>query len=113
MIGGKGFQSSGKVKLQFVSDRQKAGDCMKMPKDLSLAQEERHLCGEEWIFQQDNVVIHNASITKKYLPEQKINLLDHPAGSPDLDLICLYWLFRKFMKEVDSTQQFLNSKTQS
>ena len=37
---------------------------MKMLNDLSLAQEGRHICGEEWIFQQDNAAIHNASTTK-------------------------------------------------
>ena len=42
-----------------------------MQNDLSLVQEGRRLCGEEWIFQLDNDVIHNASITKKYLLEQK------------------------------------------
>ena len=42
-----------------------------MLNDLSIAQEGRLLCGEEWIFQQDNAAIHNASITNKYLLEQK------------------------------------------
>ena len=49
----------------------KAADYVKMLNDLSLAQEGRRLCGKEWIFQQDNTAIHNASITKKYLLEQK------------------------------------------
>ena len=42
-----------------------------MTHDLSLVQEGRRLCEEEWIFQQDNAAIHKASITKKYLLEQK------------------------------------------
>ena len=54
-----------------------------MLKDLSLIQEGCRLCGEEWIFQQDNAAIPNASITKKYVLEQKIKLLDHPASSAD------------------------------
>ena len=83
MIWGRGISFSGKLKLQFVSGQQKAADYVKMPNDLSLSQEGRRLCGEEWIFQQDNADIHNASITKKYWFEQKIRLLDHPAGSPD------------------------------
>ena len=41
------FSSSGKLKLQFVSGRQKAADYLKMLNDLSLAQEGHHLCGEE------------------------------------------------------------------
>ena len=44
------FSSSGKLKLQFVSGRQKAADYVKMLNDLTLAQEGRRLCGEEWIF---------------------------------------------------------------
>ena len=55
-----------------LSGQQKVADYVKMLNDLSLTQEGRHLCGEEWIFQQDNAVIYNASITKKYLLEQKI-----------------------------------------
>ena len=82
--GGGGFSSSGKLKLQFVSGRQKAAGYVKILNDLSLAQEERRLCVEEWIFQQDNAAIHNASITKNYLLEQKIRLLDHLEGFPDL-----------------------------
>ena len=57
-----------------------------MLSDLSLVQDGCRLCGEEWIFQQDNAAIHNASIRKKHLLEQKIRL-DHPACSPDLNPI--------------------------
>ena len=67
------FSSSRKFKLQFVSGQQKAADYVKMLNDLSLTQEGHHLCGEEWIFQQDNAAIHNESITKKYLFEQKLS----------------------------------------
>ena len=79
-----GFLSSGKLKLQFVSGQQKAADYVKMLNDFSHT-EEHCLCGEEWIFQQDKAAIHNALITNKYLPDQKIRLLDHPACSPDLN----------------------------
>ena len=54
---------------------------MKMLNDLSLAQEGCRLCGEEWIFQQDNATIHNAYKMNKYLLEQKIRLLGHLACS--------------------------------
>ena len=113
IIGGGFLLSSGKLELQFVCGRQKAADYVKMLNDLSLAQEGRRLCGEEWIFQQGNSPIHDVSITKKYFLEQKIRLLDLSACSPDLQKICGDWLLQKFMKEVDSTQQFLDSKTQS
>ena len=99
---------SGKLKLQCVSGRQKAADYVKILNDLSLAQEGYRLCGEEFIFQQDNAVIYNASITKTNLLEQKLRLLDHPTCSPD----SVYRKFvgidflQKLMKEVDSTQFF-------
>ena len=82
---GIGFSSSGKLKLQFVSGRQKV-DNVKMLNDLSLAQEGRRLCGERWIFQQDNAAIPNAYIRKKHLREQKKKILDHPVYSPGLNL---------------------------
>ena len=107
---GGGFWSS--EKLQFASSRQKAADYVKMLNDLSLAQEGRRLCGEECIFQQDNAALHNASIIKKYLLEQKTRLFDPLACFPDFNTVeNLRGLI--FLKEVDSTQQFLNSKTLS
>ena len=47
---GGGVSSLGKLKLQFVSARQKGADYVKMLNDLSLAQEGRRLCRKEWIF---------------------------------------------------------------
>ena len=81
-----GLSSLGKLKLQFVSGRQKVADYVEMLNNLSLAQEGHRLCGEQLIFQQDNAAIHNVSTTKKYLLEQKERLLNHPAYSPDLNL---------------------------
>ena len=83
----RNFSSSGKLKLQFVCGRQRAAGYVKMLKDLSFAQEGRHLCGEEWIFQQDSAAFHNVSITKKNSLEQKMRLLEHPTCSPDLNPI--------------------------
>ena len=52
-------------------------DYVKMLNDLSLAQEGRRLNGEEWIFQQDNPAIHNASITRSTcLNKKKISWQD-------------------------------------
>ena len=106
------FSSSGKFKLQFFCSWQKAADYVKKLNDLSLAQEGCLLCGEEWIFQQDNAAIHNASVIKKYLLEQiktswPPRMLSRPIEN------CGDWLLQKFMKVVDSTLQFQNSKTQS
>ena len=66
-------------------------DKKQMLNGLSLAQEGRRLRGEGWIFQQDNAAILNAPITKKYLLEQKISLLDHPACFSDFSHIENLW----------------------
>ena len=58
-----------------------------MLNDLSFAQEGRRLCGEEWIFHQGNAAIHNASMTKNYLLEPQVRILNRPAGSPDFNPI--------------------------
>ena len=62
-----------------------------MLNDLSLVQEECHLCGEECIFLQVNAAIHTASVTKEYFLEQKISVLDHPACSPNPNPIENLW----------------------
>ena len=85
------FSSSGKLKQQFLSRWQKTADYVKILNDISFAQEGSRLCGEDLIFQKDNADIHNASITKKNLLEQKIRLLDHPVCSADLSPIENLW----------------------
>ena len=62
-----------------------------MQSDLFLAKEGRRLCREEWIFQQDNATIRNASITTKYLLKQKMGLLEHPSCTPNLNPIENLW----------------------
>ena len=79
-----------------------------MLNDLSLGQERRRLCGEEWIFQQDNAATHNASITKKSLFEQKIRFLDHPACSPDLGTI-KYFAVINYCKSLSRMSTVLSS----
>ena len=64
---------------------------MRILNDLSLAQERHRLSGEELIFQQYNAAIHNASITKKYLLEQKIRLPDYSECCPDINPIENLW----------------------
>ncbi|CAB1452154.1 unnamed protein product [Pleuronectes platessa] len=49
------------------------------------------LCGNDWVFQQDNAPIHNARLTKTFFQENNITLLDHPACSPDLNPIENIW----------------------
>jgi len=49
------------------------------------------ICGKNWIFQQDNAPIHASKETKTWLDLKKINLLEWPAYSPDLNPIENVW----------------------
>uniref|UniRef100_A0A3Q4GX99 Tc1-like transposase DDE domain-containing protein n=1 Tax=Neolamprologus brichardi TaxID=32507 RepID=A0A3Q4GX99_NEOBR len=49
----------------------------------SLITEGSHLCGNGWVFQQDNATVHNGRRTRDFLQENNITVLDHPASSPD------------------------------
>uniref|UniRef100_A0A3P9C267 Tc1-like transposase DDE domain-containing protein n=1 Tax=Maylandia zebra TaxID=106582 RepID=A0A3P9C267_9CICH len=49
------------------------------------------LCGNDWVFQQDNATVRNAHRTWEFFQENNITLLDHPACSPDLNPIKTLW----------------------
>uniref|UniRef100_A0A3Q4I3X5 Tc1-like transposase DDE domain-containing protein n=1 Tax=Neolamprologus brichardi TaxID=32507 RepID=A0A3Q4I3X5_NEOBR len=82
---GDAFSFSGTMKLQEVQGCQKAAGCVQMLQRASLMTQGPHLCGNDWVFQQDNATVHNARRTKDFFQENNITLLDHPASSPDLN----------------------------
>uniref|UniRef100_A0A667WXV5 Tc1-like transposase DDE domain-containing protein n=1 Tax=Myripristis murdjan TaxID=586833 RepID=A0A667WXV5_9TELE len=51
----------------------------------SLMTEGHRLCGNDWVFQQDNTAVHNARLTKDFFQRNNITLWNHPACSPDLN----------------------------
>uniref|UniRef100_A0A3B4BJS5 Tc1-like transposase DDE domain-containing protein n=1 Tax=Periophthalmus magnuspinnatus TaxID=409849 RepID=A0A3B4BJS5_9GOBI len=57
---------------------------------LPLKKDERglpRLCGNDWVFQQDNTAVHNARLTKNFFQRYNVTLLTHPACSFDLNQI--------------------------
>lgn len=45
------------------------------------------LDGENYIFLQDNALIHTLHITEKWLSEQRVNVVPWPSHSPDINPI--------------------------
>uniref|UniRef100_A0A672ZJP4 Tc1-like transposase DDE domain-containing protein n=1 Tax=Sphaeramia orbicularis TaxID=375764 RepID=A0A672ZJP4_9TELE len=85
------FSFSGTLELQVVQGRQTAAGYVQMLQRASLMTEGPRLCGNSWVFQQDNAAVHNARLMKNFFREINITLLDHPACSPDLNPIENIW----------------------
>uniref|UniRef100_A0A672ZH94 Tc1-like transposase DDE domain-containing protein n=1 Tax=Sphaeramia orbicularis TaxID=375764 RepID=A0A672ZH94_9TELE len=71
------FSFSGTLELQVVQGRQTAAGYVQMLQRASLMTEGPRLCGNSWVFQQDNAAVHNARLTKDFFRENNITLLDH------------------------------------
>uniref|UniRef100_A0A3B3XR65 Tc1-like transposase DDE domain-containing protein n=1 Tax=Poecilia mexicana TaxID=48701 RepID=A0A3B3XR65_9TELE len=73
------FSFNGTMELQIVQGRQTAAGYVEMLQWGSLMTEGPCLCGNDWVFQQDNAAVHNARLTNEFFQENNITLLDHPA----------------------------------
>ena len=74
------FSFNGTMELQVVQGQR-----------ASLMTEGPPLCGNDWVFQQDNAAVHNAHWTKEFFQRNNITLLGHHACSPDLNPIENIW----------------------
>uniref|UniRef100_A0A3Q0QWR4 Tc1-like transposase DDE domain-containing protein n=1 Tax=Amphilophus citrinellus TaxID=61819 RepID=A0A3Q0QWR4_AMPCI len=54
------FSFNGTMELQVVQGRQTAAGYVEMLQRASLMTEGPRLCGNDWVFQQDNAAVHNA-----------------------------------------------------
>ena len=85
------FSSAGTLKLRVVKGRQTSLKYISMLENASIRTEGPRLCGRNWIFQQDNAAIHTSRQAREYFSSNNIELLDHPACSPDLNPIENLW----------------------
>lgn len=84
------FSHDGKSELAFLEGNQ---DSEKYVYTLSeyLLPFAHRLHGTDFVFQHDNARIHTSQITKEFLSDQNINVMDWPALSPDLNPIENLW----------------------
>ena len=74
---------------------------VQMLDEVCLFEEGSRLCGQDFVFQQDNAPIHTARATTEYFHAVGINVLPWPARSPDVNPIenAWGWLTRQVYKD--------------
>jgi predicted transcriptional regulator/transposase len=85
-----GFSKAGKTSLEFVSDTMNSSIYIDvLEKNLIPFIDQHHQ--ENHIFQQDNAPCHKSKLTKEWLNEHEIRVMNWPALSPDLNPIENLW----------------------
>lgn len=84
------FCSSGILRLAFVTSRMNSNDYITVM-ETHLLPFIRRYRRKKLIFQQDNAKIHVSTVSKAWFDRNKIELLDHPPCSPDLNPMENLW----------------------
>ena len=100
------FGFNGKSELAEISTRLNSEGYTDILQEALLPDAGR-IGGRGWIFQQDNARIHTSALTKNFLSQKGVTLLDWPAKSPDLNPIENLWgiVARDVMARESSTTQ--------
>jgi len=86
------FCSKGTLPLRFTTCKMKSQDYIDMIAPI-LLEDGREMLGDNMIFLQDNASIHTSKFSKAWFTANNIKLVDHPAVSPDLNIIENLWGF--------------------
>ena len=71
------------LELPEVKSHQTTASYIDMLRKASLISESPYLCGENWIFQQENAATHNAHRSEEFFMENNIQFSGHPPCSLD------------------------------
>ena len=81
------FGYKGTTCFQQIMGRLNAQGYCNLLRSCHLKNAEKRICGESWLFQQDNAPIHSAKCTTCFLKDNKINVLQWLSLSQDLNPI--------------------------
>lgn len=65
---------NGTMELQVVQGHQAAAGYVEMLQQAPLMTKDPRLCGDNWVFQQENAAVHNGRLTKDFFQEHNVTL---------------------------------------